>query len=217
MTTVPDRGALSGITSAASFLIGLIGANAWSDAPYPRPGSSPDQIRTFFRSDSRPARVSAAGQLVSAVTLGRFAVSAVRLARRADRTGGWLPAAALVGGAVATASLAASAGYTARLTTGRADDDARALEMHRRAFLAGGVAHGVGFGLLVGVVGLAGRRVGLLSPTLAKVALGSAGAGLLTPLYLIAEPAAWLIPIGRFSGFVVMGRAAAALARRTGS
>ena len=216
MTTSPDRGALSGITSAGSFLVGIIGANAWSDAPYPRPGSAPDRIRAFFRKDPRPARLSAVAQVVSAITLARFTASAARLARTADRTG-LLPAAAVTGGAAATASLLASAACTAGLTTSRADDDARAVALHRRAFLAGGVAHGVGFGMLVGAVGLAGRRTGLLSPSLATMALGSAAAGLLSPLYLVAEPAAWLIPIGRFSGFVVVGRAAAAMAHRSAS
>ena len=214
MTAVPDRGAMSGITSAATFLIGIIGANIWSAAPYPRPHSSPDRIREFFRTDPRPARLSAAGQLASAVTLGRFTVSAARLARRANPTSRRLPAAAVAGGATATASLVASAVYTARLTTDRADDDRRALSMHRRAFLAGGVVHGVGYGILVGTIGLAGRRTGLLSPALADVAFASAAAGLLTPLYLVAEPAAWLIPVGRFSGFLVVGQAAVQLARR---
>ncbi|HEY4604511.1 MAG TPA: hypothetical protein VIH08_09265, partial [Blastococcus sp.] len=95
MTTSPDRGALSGIdrgalsgiASAASFLTGIIGATIWSRVPYPRPGSSPDGIREFFRVDPRPARLSVAGQLVSAITLGRFTASAARLARRAEPTG----------------------------------------------------------------------------------------------------------------------------------
>jgi hypothetical protein len=223
MTTSPDRGALSGIdrgalsgiASAASFLTGIIGATIWSRVPYPRPGSSPDRIREFFRADPRPARLSVTGQLVSAITLGRFTASAARLARRVEPTGRGLQVAALAGGATATASLAASAAYTALLTTDRADDDFRALSMHRRAFLAGGVTHGVGYGLLVGAVGLTGRRTRLLSPALTDVALASAAAGLLTPLYLITEPAAWLIPIGRFSGFLVIGQAAARLARRS--
>ena len=79
----------------------------------------------------------------------------------------------------ATGSLAASAVYTAQLTSERANDDQSALSMHRRAFLAGGVTHGVGYGLLVGAVGLTGRRTRLLSPALTDVALASAAAGLL--------------------------------------
>jgi hypothetical protein len=214
MTIRPDRGALSGVASPAAFLLGIIGANVWSRVPYPRPGSTPEQIRGFFRADPRPARLSAAGQLVSAVTLGRFAVSAARLARQADQASRGLQAAILAGGATATASLTASAVCTGLLTTRRADDDARVLALHRRAFLTGGVVHGVGYGLLVGAVGLAGRRTGLLSPVWVRGALASATAGLLTPLYLAAEPAAWLIPIGRFSGFIVTGAVAGRLARR---
>ena len=209
----PDRAALSGPASGATFLAGLAGALTSADVPYPRPGSDAATIRRFFHGNRASARLSAAGQLVSAATLGRFAVSVARLAGSARPGAGVLRAAAAVGGATAVASLATSGVLTAALTTDRAEADDRAIAMHRRAFLAGGVAHGVGYGLLVGALGIAGRRTGVLPPALARVAAGSALAGLLSPLYLLAEPAAWLIPVGRFSGLVVTTVAGVRMAR----
>jgi hypothetical protein len=209
----PDRAALSGPVSGATFLAGLAGALSSADVPYPRPGSDAATIRRFFHGNRGSARVSAAGQLVSAATLGRFAVSVARLAGAAGPGAGALRATAAVGGATAVASLATSAVLTAALTTDRAESDGRAVAMHRRAFLAGGVAHGVGYGLLVGALGIAGRRTGVLPDGLARVAAGSALAGLLSPLYLVTEPAAWLIPVGRFSGLVVTSVAGVRMAR----
>jgi hypothetical protein len=209
----PDRAALSGPASGATFLAALAGALISADVPYPRPGSDAATIRRFFRGNRGSARVSAAGQLVSAATLGRFAVSVARLAGAAGPGAGALRATAAVGGATAVVSLATSAVLTAALTTDRAESDDRAIAMHRRAFLAGGVAHGVGYGLLVGALGIAGRRTGVLPDGLARVAAASALAGLLSPLYLVTEPAAWLIPVGRFSGLVVTSVAGVRMAR----
>lgn len=200
---LPDRAALSGPVSGATFLAGLAGALTSADVPYPRPGSDAPTIRRFFCGNRGSARVSAAAQLISAVTLGRFAVSVARLAGTAGPGAGALRATAAAGGATAVAALSTSAVLTAALTTDRAESDDRAIAMHRRAFLAGGVAHGVGYGVLVGALGVAGRRTGVLPPVLARIAAGSALAGLLSPLYLLAEPAAWVIPVGRFSGLVV--------------
>lgn len=212
-TLPPDRPAISGLVSGATFLAGVIAANALSDGPYPRPGSDADTIRAFFRGSPGPARVGAAGQLVSAVTLGRFTASVVRLAGRSGGGARALQAGAALGGATAVASLATSGMLTAALTTGRARDDDAAVRLHRRAFLAGGVAHGVGYGLLVGALGVAGGRTGVLPRGVVRAALVSAACGLAAPLYLVAEPAAWLIPIGRLSGLVVAGTAAVRLAR----
>jgi hypothetical protein len=122
-------------------------------------------------------------------------------------------AAAAVGGATAAVTLATSGLLTAALTTDRAADDDRAVALHRRAFLAGGVAHGVGYGLLVAALGMAGERTGVLPRVWARVAMGSAGANLLTPLYLVAEPAAVVIPAGRFSGLVLQTVAGLRMAR----
>ncbi len=62
------------------------------------------------------------------------------------------------------------------------------------AVLAGGPVHGAGFGVLVGALGLAGRRTGALPEALTTAALAAAVPNALSPLYLVGEPAGWLIP-----------------------
>src|SRR5215218_5008471 len=208
-----DRAALSGPLSGLAFLAGLGGALSTADVPYPRPGSDAETIRRFFWGNRGSARLSAVGQLLSAALLGRFTTSVVRLAGVSDPGFRALRAAAAVGGAAAATTLATSGLLTAALTTDRAAQDDRAVALHRRAFLAGGVAHGVGYGLLVGALGMAGERSGVLPRGVARLALGSAGANLLAPLYLVAEPAAVVIPAGRFSGLVVQTVAGLRMAR----
>lgn len=210
-TRTPDRRALSGLISGVTFVAGVGAGVASSNAPYPLPGSDADKIRRYFRDNASSGRLSAAGQLVSAATLAHFTTSVIRLTRRAAPTSRALPATALIGGISAVASLTASGLYAAALTTARSDSDAAAVAMHRRAFLAGGVAHGVGFALLVGVIGLAGSRTGDIPPAAGKLAIGSAIAGLLTPLYLVNKSLAWLIPASRFTGLIVTGLTAARL------
>jgi hypothetical protein len=83
-------------------------------------------------------------------------------------------------------------------------------------FAAGGPVHSAGFGVLVGSFGLAGLRTGELPRPLALAGLASAAAGLLSLLYFAAEPAAWFIPAGRFSGLLVSGIAGVRLSRHAG-
>ena len=209
----PDRGALSGLLAGASFIAGVAGAMALADDPYPRPGSEPAQVRRYFGRNSGPARLSAAGQAISAASLVQFTASVARLAGRAGRGSRALQAAAVAGGGLAAGSLAAAAGYAAALTGPAGDSDAGAATLARRAFVAGGPVHTAAFGVLVGALGLAGLRAGELPRPLAIAGLASAVASVASPLYFVAEPAGWLIPAGRFSGLVVSGVAGVRLAR----
>jgi len=208
-----DRGALSGPLAGASFIAGVAGAMALADDPYPRPGSEPAQVRRYFGGNAGPARLSAAGQAVSAASLVGFTASVARLAGRSGRGSRALQAAAVAGGGLAAGSLAAAAGYAAALTGPAGDSDAGAATLARRAFVAGGPVHTAAFGVLVGALGLAGLRTGELPRPLAVAGLASAAASLLSPLYFVAEPAGWFIPAGRFSGLVVSGIAGVRLAR----
>jgi hypothetical protein len=208
-----DRGALSGPLAGASFIAGVAGAMALADDPYPRPGSEPAQVRRYFGGNAGPARLSAAGQAVSAASLVGFTASVARLAGRSGRGSRALQAAAVAGGGLAAGSLAAAAGYAAALTGPAGDSDAGAATLARRAFVAGGPVHTAAFGVLVGALGLAGLRTGELPRPLAIAGLASAAASLLSPLYFVAEPAGWFIPAGRFSGLLVSGIAGVRLAR----
>ena len=121
-----DRGALSGPLAGASFIAGVAGAMALADDPYPRPGSEPAQVRRYFGGNAGPARLSAAGQAVSAASLVGFTASVTRLAGRSGRGSRALQAAAVAGGGLAAGSLAAAAGYAAALTGPAGDSDAGA-------------------------------------------------------------------------------------------
>src|SRR5215212_11770057 len=203
LSSFRDLGALSGPLTGASFIAGVAGAMALADSPYPRPGSEPAEIRRYFTESSRSARLSAAGQLISTASLARFTVSVARLAARSGQGSRGLRAVALAGGGLAVASLATSALCAAALTGRWGEEDASAVALHRLAFAAGGPVHGVGFGVLVGALGLAGLRTGELPRPLAIAGLASAATSVASPLYFLAEPAGWLIPAGRFSGLVV--------------
>jgi hypothetical protein len=208
-----DPGAVTGTLAGVSFIAGLAGAMARSEHPYPRPGSTGAEIRTYFTQPSHAPLISVAGQLVSAASIARFTASVTALAGRAGPGSRALRATAVTGGAIATAGLAGSALTAAALTTRRSDDPERAVALARRAFLAGGPIHGVGFGLLIGVLGIAGLRTGALPRRVAMIALASVPPNLLGPLYLLAEPAGWFIPAGRFPGLIVAGIAGARLRR----
>ena len=208
--------ALSGPLTGVSFIGGVGGAVALADSPYPRPGSEPAEIRRYFTENSRSARLSAAGQLISAASLARFTASVARLAERSGWGSRGLRRAAVAGGGLATASLATSALCTLALSGRWGKDDDSATALARRAFVAGGPVHGVGFGVLTGVLALAGLRTSELPRPVAITGLVSAASGLLSPLYFVWEPAGGLIPAGRFSGLLVSGIAGARLSRRSG-
>jgi hypothetical protein len=212
IATSPDRGALSGPLAGVSFVAGVTGAMALADDPYPRPGAEPAKVRQYFGNNAGPARFSAAGQAISAAALVRFTASVATLAGRSGRGSRAVQAAAVAGGGLAAASLATASACAAALTGRPGRQDASAAALARRGFIAGGPVHAVGFGLLVGALGLAGLRTGELPRPLAVAGLASATASLLSPLYFVAEPAGWLIPVGRFSGLLVSGIAGVQLA-----
>jgi hypothetical protein len=215
-TSFRDPGAMSGLLTGVSFIGGVGGAVALADSPYPRPGSEPAEVRRYFTENSRSARLSATGQLISTASLARFTVSVARLAARSGQGSRGLRAAALAGGGIAAASLATSGLCTLALSGRWGKDDENAARLARRAFAAGGPIHGVGFGVLTGVLALAGLRTGELPRPVAITGLVSAASGLLSPLYFVKEQAGWFIPVGRFSGLLVSGIAGVRLGRRSG-
>src|SRR5215207_6993558 len=95
-------------------------------------------------------------------SLTRFTVSVARLAARSGQGSRGLRAAALAGGGLAVASLATSGLHTLALSGRWGKEDESAAKLARRAFAAGGPIHGVGFGVLIGALALAGLRTGEL-------------------------------------------------------
>jgi hypothetical protein len=124
---------------------------------------------------------------------------------------------AITGGALASLSLAASATAAAALTAGPGREQDRARSLHRLVFTLGGPVHGAGLALLLGALGLAGRRTGALPRPLTTAALASAGVDALAPVVLAVPNAALVVPAGRFPTFIVLGISGARLARGTGT
>jgi Domain of unknown function (DUF4386) len=208
-----DLLALGGPLGAASFVAGVAAGNGLSDAPYPRPGASAEAIKRYFSDNAGPARMSVVGQLVSAASLGVFAVSVVELAGRSGRGSAALQAAGAAGGALTVATLGISALTSLRLTQGRAEDPDTAVRLHRRAFLAGGPLHGPAIGLLTGALGLSGLRTNQLPRWLSTACLATAAAGLLAPSSIKTQSTVLLIPASRFTGLLLAAIAGTMLHR----
>jgi hypothetical protein len=80
-------------------------------------------------------------------------------------------------------------------------------------FVTGGPVHGVGLGLLIGSLGVAGLRTRELPPRLSKAAVASSVVGALSPLALVAKPGIAFIPLGRLSALIISGIAGVRLSR----
>ena len=212
-----DPGALGGVLTGVSFIGGLATGLSLADAPFPRPGADLQDIQRFFQGDAGPERINVGGQLLSAASLAVFSASVARLAGRAGQGSRTLQAMAIAGGALASLSLAASATAAAALTAGPGRDQDQARSLHRFLFAAGGPVHGAGLALLLGALGLAGRRTAALPRPLTTAALVSAGVDALAPVVLAVPKAALVVPAGRFPTFVVLGISGVRLARGPGA
>jgi hypothetical protein len=212
-----DPGALGGVLTGVSFIGGLATGLSLADAPFPRPGADLKDVQRFFQGDAGPERINVTGQLLSAASLAVFSASVARLAGRAGRGSRALQTMAIAGGALASLSLAASAMAAAALTAGPGRDEDRARSLHRFVFAAGGPVHGAGLALLLGALGLAGRRTGALPRPLTTAALVSAGVDALAPVVLAVPKAALVVPAGRFPTVIVLGISGVRLARGAGA
>jgi hypothetical protein len=212
-----DPGALGGVLTGVSFIGGLATGLSLADAPFPQPGADVKDVQRFFQGDAGPERINLGGQLLSAASLAVFSASVVRLAGRTGRDARTLQAMAIAGGALASLSLAASATAAAALTAGPGRDEHRARSLHRFLFAAGGPVHGAGLALLLGALGLAGRRTGALPRPVTTAALASAGVDALAPVVFAVPKAALVIPAGRFPTFIVLGISGVHLARGAGA
>lgn len=212
---VRDPGAISGLLTGIAFVAAIVGAMKIAKNPIPRPGAPAEDIRTYYRDSAPAARFSVAGQMVSILSLARFTRSVARLASSDDQSR-VLPAAVRLSGTAAAALLASSAATHASLTVPHDRDDETLVRTARRVFVLGGPVHGVVYGVFTGLVAKVGRHAGLLGSPLATTAYVSAAAGVLSPAYFRWENAGWLIPIGRFTGYIVGGVLGVRLARQGG-
>jgi hypothetical protein len=211
-TFCPDPGALTGLSTGLAFAAAIGGAIKLAKSPFPRPGASAAAIRDYYQHSTTAVRFSVAGQVISILSLARFTGSVARLAAYATPGSRRLPAIAVISGAASVASLATSAATQVSLTIPRDRDDEELTKLARRMFVAGGPVHGVAYGTLTAVLATTARRTGLFGRATATAGLVSATSGILSPLYFRWENAGWLIPIGRFSGYILAGIAAVRLA-----
>jgi hypothetical protein len=209
-----DARAISGLVTGVSFVAAIVGAMRLAKDPFPRPGAPVDEVRRYYSDSIVAARFSVVGQAVSILSLATFTSSVSRLAGRSDRAPRALRVAAIASGTAAAASLATAAATHASLTGPRERDDRTTAAMARRVFVAGGPVHGVFYGVFTGVLAIAAQRAGLLRRPGVVTGVVSAAAGVLSPLYFKWENAGWLIPIGRFSGYVLGGIVGVRLARK---
>jgi hypothetical protein len=212
-----DPGALGGVLTGVSFVGGLATGLSLADAPFPRPGADITDIQRFFQGSAGPERINVGGQLLSAASLAVFSASVARLAGRTGEGARTLRAMAIAGGALATLSLVASATAAAALTADPCRHENRARSLHRFVFAAGGPVHGAGLALLLGALGVAGRRTGALPRPLTTASLAAAGVDALAPVVLAVPKAALVVPAGRFPTFVVLGISGVRLARGAGA
>lgn len=206
----PRPRAITGLLSGVTFVGAIVGAMKIAKGPIPRPGSSADAIRTYYRDSAPAARFSAAGQLVSLILLSRFSRDIAGLARTSAGTER-LSRGVLATGTGSVALLALSAATHVSLTSEGDRTDETVRRTASRVF--GGPVHGVVYGLFVGLTSAVAERTGLLGPLAARAGRASAVAGMLSPAYFRWENAGWLIPIGRFGGYVVTGIVSVRLAR----
>jgi hypothetical protein len=211
LTRARYRGALGGLLAGVGFFGGIAAAKATEKTPYPRPGCEPEEVRVYFTESATAARLSAAGLALSTAALATFSGTVTGLAGRAEAGSGVLRAAALVGGGFAVATQATSTLATVAATL-PAIDTPTIVRLREAAFMIGGPVHGVGLGVLVGALGLAGLSTGELSRALATASLATAPVCILGPLTLAAKPTMIALPIGHAIALVVSAVAGTGLA-----
>lgn len=173
-------------------------------------------MRGYYAHNTTGARISAAGQLLSAVSLTALTRATSTLAERSYPDRLWVRRAAEAGGAIAATSLAISGALAVFQTTGAMVEAPTVSRAHRAAFAAGGPVHGVGFAALTLVLAAASRRAGLITAPWLWLAMGAAAAGGASPAYFLSRPFGWLIPLGRMPGLVVAATAGVRLATARG-
>ncbi|MGP4022526.1 hypothetical protein [Actinomadura sp. 3N407] len=214
LTIARDAGGLGGPVAGLMFTTAIAGAGRLAGDPFPAPGSSPEVIRTYYSGSARAARFNAICQTLSLLAQARYVAAMVRVASRHPTHPRLLGGTVLVAGGAAVAALATSATTQASLTVPKERTDTEVLATTRRVFVTGGPVHGVANGVLTAATVVAARQKGLLGRTGEGLGLLSAVANLITPAYFRWEPAGWLIPIGRFSSYLVSGVIGVRLATR---
>lgn len=198
----PNPGAVA-VVFTALFLASLVPVTLIvSEAHFPSPLQSPEEIVAYFRAESAKVRVCAFLQFTSSVPLGIFAATmASRL--RFHRAEGAGVAIALFGGLAASSFVAISAlAQWSLAQPGIADDPALARALYFLVFSTGGPGYSVPLGLLMAGIGVTAGAMRLLPRGLAAAGVALGLVGEFSSLSLVIPGALFLIPLTRFPGFI---------------
>ncbi|MGH2599111.1 MAG: hypothetical protein ACRDJ9_06955 [Dehalococcoidia bacterium] len=203
--------ALTGLLFGVITVAGLFGSAALAEGSYPMPDASIAEIRRFFAANATAAQAQAVWQFAAAVLLAAFASTASAAIRPFNAA---LAGLAQAGGVLAAGFFALSATLVGALGSEQFSRAAEVMQpAHLLGFLTGGALHVVFLGLLVGAVALAGHRYGILPRWVSWTGLISATLSVLSMLSLAVWEATPLLPIGRFSGILVLAAASVHFAR----
>jgi hypothetical protein len=197
-------GAWSGLGFAVLFLVGAVASNVAATDVFPRPGDSAAEAQAYFADNRGVTEVLSLTQAGSAACLAVFAGVLAAAIRRRDAGGSREAAWCLVSGGLSAALLLFSATVLWALSREAVVGSAAAVgALHQLAFAAGGAAHVLALGIMVGAASIAALRSKLHARWLVKFGFASAVVSMLSVLTLVAlGPLVVLIAIGRFSAFV---------------
>ncbi|MGH3567597.1 MAG: DUF4386 domain-containing protein [Pseudonocardia sp.] len=196
---------------AALFVTGLVASSVVGGGTFPSPFSDPVLIQAYFAGEPTAVLIGAVFQFAAAVPLAIFAAAVhARLHQLGVRVAG--ATIALTGGLLASAFATLSALFQwvlSRPTT--AGDPALVRALHDLAFLAGGPASVVAFGLLLAGIAVPALILGLLPRWLAIAGLVLAVLAELSTLALLAPAFGVSLPLARFGGMIWLIAAGALL------
>jgi hypothetical protein len=207
VTRAPDPrgylGALGGLGFVVMFLASLIVPGVAATAAYPRPDADVDEVQAYFAENTGVvgglSLMQAAAAMLLIVFTGAVAAAVRRCLDRPSPEGHW----AALGGGLAAAFLLLAALVAWAVSQDSVFDSGEGISaLHQLIFAAGGAGHVASLGVFVGASSLAALRYGIHSRWLAIVGMGSAALSLASLVtLLVLGPAAFLIPLGRFTAF----------------
>jgi hypothetical protein len=197
----PNLGAL-GVVYTLLFLGSLIVTAIMTGGHFPSPFEAPGTAQAFFREHANAVRIAAFLQFGAAIPLGIFAATvASRLQFLGIKVAGVF--ITLFGGLAASLFAAISALLQWGLgDPGVASQPAMIRALHVLAFATGGVGFVVPLGLLMAAISVICWFTKFLPRWLVWLGLLLAVAAELSSLSLVFNPAAFLLPVARFLGFV---------------
>lgn len=199
--------AVTGLLFAAAVIVGVVLATG------PRPDAPATAIQQAIVDGAATIRIQAFVQTASAVLLLPVTAALVSLVHRGEARSALLTAMTLGGGVLAAALLMVQSLLTAALATEQiADEPALVSALDQVVFYTGGVGHVVWLGFLVGGASVAAYRTRALPRWLTTAGMVSGVLSVLSLLSLVVAPTALFIPLGRFSGIVVIAAAGVLMA-----